>query len=209
MEELEPQQSGISRRTVTKAMAWAVPVIAIAAPAPAFAISGEPPTVLVGNPCKLPGASAQGCAALFAGCPGLDTEKAYAFPVRIIAGDDQTIYITDVTISVTSETDPDLAFDVKCISPGFCEPIDPGAGGAVDILVYANSTNSDSNVQATATVTVTWGHSVDTTGGTCTLTDPDHAPVTSDPVSVDKFLPCSSKTPFPQGAPTCDPPFYQ
>ena len=57
MDEVEPQKSGISRRTVTKAMAWAVPAIAIAAPAPAFAISGEPPTVTIGQACKLPGNS--------------------------------------------------------------------------------------------------------------------------------------------------------
>ncbi len=30
-----PQQSGISRRTVAKAMAWSVPVIAVAGTAPA------------------------------------------------------------------------------------------------------------------------------------------------------------------------------
>ncbi|MGN6219649.1 MAG: hypothetical protein ACTHNQ_09095 [Microbacterium sp.] len=207
MEELEPQKSGISRRTVTKAMAWAVPAIAIAAPAPAFAVSGEPPTVLIGNPCKLPGNSASGCSDVFAGCPGLDPDKAYAFPIRIYPGDDQTIYVTNVVINVTSSSEA-LAFGIAC-SPDYCQPITPGPGGYIDLLVYANSTNSNSNITATLTATVTWGHSVDTTGGTCTLTDHDHAPVVTAPVTVNKFLPCSSKSPFPQGSPTCDPPFYQ
>ncbi|WP_426323447.1 hypothetical protein [Microbacterium sp. E-13] len=201
MEELEPQKSGVSRRTVTKAMAWAVPAIAIAAPAPAFAISGSPPRVVIGQACKLPGASNQGCGDVYANCPGLDTNKAYAFPIQITNTDDQTIYITDVDITTAGTLD----FDVRCISPAFCTPI--AAGATIKILVYANSNNS-ANTEEDVTLTVTWGHSVDTTGGTCTLTDPDHTPVVAGPVHVSSFPPCSSKNPFPQGAPTCDPPFY-
>jgi hypothetical protein len=57
MSELEQQPAGgISRRTVTKAMAWSIPVIAVAAPAPAFAASGGVFT-LGGTGCKLPGSS--------------------------------------------------------------------------------------------------------------------------------------------------------
>lgn len=55
--ELEQHPAGgISRRTVTKAVAWSIPVIAIAAPAPAFAASGG---ILnfAGLGCKLPGNS--------------------------------------------------------------------------------------------------------------------------------------------------------
>ncbi len=51
-----PDNSGVSRRTVTKAMAWAVPVIAIAAPVPAFAASGGIIEIANGG-CKLPGNS--------------------------------------------------------------------------------------------------------------------------------------------------------
>ena len=55
MSELDQQPAGgVSRRTVTKAMAWAVPAIAIAAPAPAFAVSGGV-LQLTGTGCKLPG----------------------------------------------------------------------------------------------------------------------------------------------------------
>ena len=48
---------GISRRTVTKAMAWAVPAIAVAAPVPAFAASGETIIITPGTACKAPGNS--------------------------------------------------------------------------------------------------------------------------------------------------------
>jgi len=57
MSELDQQPAGgISRRTVTKAMAWSIPAIAIAVPAPAFAASGGTLT-LGGTGCKLPGNS--------------------------------------------------------------------------------------------------------------------------------------------------------
>jgi hypothetical protein len=48
---------GVSRRTVTKAMAWAVPAIAIAAPVPAFAGASQGILTLDGTGCKLPGNS--------------------------------------------------------------------------------------------------------------------------------------------------------
>ena len=41
MSELDqPTPKGISRRTVAKAMAWSVPVVAVAAAVPAYAASG-------------------------------------------------------------------------------------------------------------------------------------------------------------------------
>lgn len=47
---------GVSRRTVTSAMAWAVPVIAVAVAAPAYAAS-QPILQATGAGCKLPGNS--------------------------------------------------------------------------------------------------------------------------------------------------------
>jgi hypothetical protein len=47
---------GISRRTVAKGMAWAVPVIAVAAAVPAYAAS-QPILQATGEGCKLPGSS--------------------------------------------------------------------------------------------------------------------------------------------------------
>jgi len=77
MSDFEPQQSGISRRTVTKAMAWAVPAVAVAAPAPAFAASCKPVPVVANGSCKKANESsyklfftisATGCST--AGCTG-------------------------------------------------------------------------------------------------------------------------------------------
>lgn len=59
MGELEQPQSGVSRRTVTKAMAWAVAVIAVASSVPAFA-SSQGVLNFTGGGCKLPGNSQSG-----------------------------------------------------------------------------------------------------------------------------------------------------
>ena len=180
MSDLEEPKAGVSRRTVAKAMAWSVPAIAIAVPAPAYAASGNPPDVSVGVACKLPGGSAdKKCEDLFAGLPGLDPNKAFALKP---------------SISITSSG---LAFNVVGISPTYCTNIAPGA--SVKVIVYANSDNS-ANQSVTLGLTVPWGHDCN---------DTDHAPIVIPGIVVPDFPPCSSKTPFPQGAPTCDPPFYQ
>ena len=56
MSDLEEPKPGVSRRTVAKAMAWSVPAIALAVPAPAFAAS-QGIVQLTGTGCKLPGNS--------------------------------------------------------------------------------------------------------------------------------------------------------
>jgi hypothetical protein len=58
MSDLEEQKSGVSRRTVAKAMAWSVPAIAIAVPAPAYAASPCTPVITFSeDSCKCPGQS--------------------------------------------------------------------------------------------------------------------------------------------------------
>jgi hypothetical protein len=77
--------NGISRRTVTKAMAWAVPVIAVATAVPAYAASqGE--FNLTGLGCKLPGRSNP-------------TFKGYAFRLSVSNTTDQ-----DIIIEITEAT---------------------------------------------------------------------------------------------------------
>jgi hypothetical protein len=56
MSDLEEQKPGVSRRTVAKAMAWSVPAVALAVPAPAYAAS-QGIVQLTGTGCKLPGNS--------------------------------------------------------------------------------------------------------------------------------------------------------
>jgi len=58
MSDLEEPKSGVSRRTVAKAMAWSVPAVALAVPAPAYAASPCTPVFSFGGQsCKCPGNS--------------------------------------------------------------------------------------------------------------------------------------------------------
>ena len=58
MSDLEEKKSGVSRRTVAKAMAWSVPAVALAVPAPAYAASPCTPVPSFGGAsCKCPGGS--------------------------------------------------------------------------------------------------------------------------------------------------------
>jgi hypothetical protein len=52
-----PDNSGVSRRTVTKAMAWAVPAVAVAATAPIAAASCIPQFGIAAGSCKKANAS--------------------------------------------------------------------------------------------------------------------------------------------------------
>jgi hypothetical protein len=52
--------SGIKRRTVAKGMAWTVPVVSVAAAAPAYAASPECTITFGGDSCKCPGQSQGG-----------------------------------------------------------------------------------------------------------------------------------------------------
>lgn len=90
MSELEqPTPTGVSRRTVTKAMAWAVPAIAIATPAPAFAAS---PGIInfTGGGCKLPGNSQS-------------TFKGYAFRMSATNTTASPITVTITSITLNGE----------------------------------------------------------------------------------------------------------
>ncbi|GLI28666.1 hypothetical protein ARHIZOSPH14_29080 [Agromyces rhizosphaerae] len=196
-----PESRGVSRRTVTKAMAWSVPAVAVAASVPAFAASGPPPVVLVGVACKLPGASLSRCPpeiaqGIFAG----DFSKAFALPVQVTNTTSKAIVLKP-SITVTNVRDgdgnPTLAFNVQGIYPDYCTPIQPNE--SVNILVFANSDNS-ANDDVYADLTVPWGHD---------CADADHPPIFIPDLYAPAFPPCSTNTPFPQGSPTCTPPFYQ
>ncbi|GAA2032850.1 hypothetical protein GCM10009819_16130 [Agromyces tropicus] len=194
MSDLEEPKPGVSRRTVAKAMAWSVPAVALAVPAPAYAASGPPPDVSVGVACKLPGNSVnQKCADVFAQLPGLDTSKAYAIPLLICNNTSKDIVLKP-TIGIESSG---LPFNVVGIIPDYCTPIAPTE--CVKVIVYANSDNS-ANTAVTLALTVPWGHD---------CADTDHAPIFIPNIQISSFPPCSSNVPFPTGAPSCDPPFYQ
>lgn len=59
LDNAEREPKGITRRTVTKSMAWAVPVIAVAATVPSAAATCIPTVDLTDRSCKCPGQSTQ------------------------------------------------------------------------------------------------------------------------------------------------------
>lgn len=187
-----PQRQGVGRRNLAKGVAWSVPAVALVTAAPAYAASGSGPNTQAGTACKLPGNSAQGCADVFAGLPGLDPTKAFAIPLLITNNTSKSIVLKP-SITITSSG---LPFTVVGIIPTYCTAIAPGA--SVKVIVYANSDNS-ANQSVTLGFTIPWGHDCN---------DTDHAPIVLSGVVISAFPPCSSNTPFPSGAPTCDPPFY-
>ncbi len=200
-ENIAPQPPVVRRRTVAKGIAWAVPAITVAGAAPAFAASGNPPDVLLGVACKLPGASQSRCPTeiaqgIFAG----DFSKAFALPIQVTNNTTKAIVLKP-SITVTNVRDgdgnPTLPFNVQGIYPDYCTALDPGE--SANVLIFANSDNS-ANDDVYADVTVPWGHD---------CADTDHQPLFFPDVYAPAFPPCSSQIPFPTGSPTCTPPFYQ
>ncbi|GAA1058086.1 hypothetical protein GCM10017608_04890 [Agromyces luteolus] len=116
MSDLEEQRPGVSRRTVAKAAAWSVPVVALAVSTPAYAASPGIIT-LTGLGCKLPGNSNS-------------TYKGYAFKASI-----QNTFNVPITVTITSATlgGADLG-GVAVVNLDTC------VGTATSFVVPANST---------------------------------------------------------------------
>lgn len=152
MSENEDVQKGaISRRTVTKAMAWAVPVIAVAAPVPAFA-SGPKPYVEYGPACKSPGGSGH-----------CDWFK-FGYGVNGVVHNDSNkdIYLYTVTIIAQSPSEPSFVGKTAQL------PIKIAANSTLDMLFAGVSTKSANVTNGSLTFSVTWGHTPTASG------DPDH-----------------------------------
>lgn len=137
------QATGISRRTVTKAMAWAVPAIAVVAAVPAHAASNEPPVIFdpegISTTCKSTGAG-KGC------CP----PNHYQFNL-VFKNNGNVSY--DVTIKAgEAEAVPNGCPTVY--GPPADESITIAAGQAGTIVVCAGE--SDCNAQGTMTVNFTY-----------------------------------------------------
>lgn len=80
--------SGVSRRTVVKGAAWAVPAITVASAVPAVAASGTVTFNNLNTACKLPGASCE---------PDTGVEKGYVVAMEVcntVTGDPGTITVT-------------------------------------------------------------------------------------------------------------------
>ena len=165
MSDLEEPKTGVTRRTVAKAMAWSVPAVALAVPAPAYAASGNPPTIVVGDACKLPG---NACGEVFV--------KGYVFDVVITNNTGKAIYLYDqpgyeITIS---ETNPDLElFFQAAINASTGEviafPYLLANGASIAIVLNAGENGNSANQSLTGSISMPWGH-------TPTPPDPDNHP---------------------------------
>lgn len=171
MSELEePTPTGISRRTVTKAMAWAIPAIAVAAPVPAFAGASQGTVELTGEACKLPGNSSS---------PYDVNGAVYLFTITNTTASSSTITITDVMRSGSNNAN--VGFSIVRIS---------GDGGACCTLlgdtVEAGANSSD----LYALVTGGWDNS---SNGTLTVNyaveGDNQTPATTTPNSFESVTP--------------------
>ena len=175
-----PSGEGISRRTVVKGMAWSVPVIAASSALPAYAVTGPPPTLIVGAACKQPGASYDSTAKPYG------FVKGYIFTVTVTNPDpdlDVYIYTTPGAVSTCSpyfQVTSDVPFayetarlqDLTLPYPPIGDELAPSqvvpAGGSIVIYVSAGTGAASPNDDATGSLYFPWGHTL----GACD--DPDH-----------------------------------
>src|SRR5690606_16590212 len=76
----------ISRRTIAKGAAWAIPAVPLVVATPAYAASGGGPSVTLGDACKLPGNS---CGNVFV--------KGYIFDAEVCNNTDKPLYLFNET----------------------------------------------------------------------------------------------------------------
>jgi hypothetical protein len=134
--------NGVSRRTVTKAMAWAVPVIAVSTAVPAFAAS-QGLLTLLGTGCKLPGNSN-------------GTYKGYAFALTVenTTLNPLTVLITAITLNGESLGQTGLVNLVP--TPATLDPnpftIAPGNAFSAALLTQNAANSSNGTLSITYTI---------------------------------------------------------
>nr|NLI50713.1 hypothetical protein [Propionibacterium sp.] len=152
--------TGLSRRTLAKGAAWAVPAVGIAAAAPAMAASGGGPTLVLGAACKNPGNSCK------------SRPKGYTVAAQICNDTPLDIWIFNVTYT-TSGTDLNLTY-----APPPALPFKVPKNDCINIFLNASSGNS-ANQAFTLYTTLHWSHNQNPAD------DPmqdKHTPVTDDVV---------------------------
>lgn len=139
----------LTRRTVVRGAAWAMPAVVVAASAPAVAASTAPVT-FTGSACKLPGGSS-------------DSYKGYVFELVVTtpAGSADTVtVITGVTVNGTPE--PHYAVSVKnggctCSScggaPSNHQWCTSGSAGTQRVLLYTDGGTSGTSANGEVCVT--------------------------------------------------------
>jgi len=144
MSDLEEQRPGVSRRTVAKAAAWSVPVVALAVSTPAYAASPGIIT-LTGGGCKLPGNSND---AFKGNAFGASIENSFNVPI--------TITITDITLNGQDLGDAVVIELTSCTVLGSSFVIPANTTFSNVAIVTQNAANS-SNGTLTISYTITGG----------------------------------------------------
>jgi hypothetical protein len=157
-----------SRRAVVRTGVWAVPVVATAAAAPAFAGTGTPPPVTidsVGSGCKLPGESTHDGATYFG----------YRMVVTFENNTNATQNVTLLDFQISGKAT--LGFPVGSV-------LTLAPGGTPELFIVTSSASS----QRTATIT----YSVNAQTYTATVTFPTFDPCKCDPKDADPSDPASN-----------------
>lgn len=191
----------ISRRTVAKGAAWTAPVILGGVAAPAYAASGNKPTIIPGPSCKQPGNSCN------SGQTRFGINKGYVFTFTITNTSPKDIWLYNGGTYPTygpeiTTSGPDaipLTYAGGRIGgvyypPGTAIPVP--AGATVTFLLGVNGEADSSNRVFSMHIRFQWGHTQDPTQ------DQDHV---SDPltatVSVNGTPPCDKCAPPTTTAP--------
>lgn len=126
-----------SRRTLTRGMAWSVPVVAVAAHAPAFAVSRTPPTAVFVGACKYPGNSCR------------RAPKGYAFAFTVTNTDVRSLAFCDAVLTID---DPNPFPGVTFTYTNECFTLGGGASGTA-YFFFSGSTDS-ANSPFTGSITL-------------------------------------------------------
>ena len=171
------EERRISRRTIAKGAAWAVPTVPlVVATTPAYASSGGGPKGTFQRACKQPGNS----------CAPFGFTKGYSFLITITNPTNKPIYVYTATgalapvFIVTTSSTSGVTFSfgdavqyipaVPPAGPTFAPLGDSvliPANGSIQIIIDATSNNS-ANFTASGTIFLAWGHTP------IPGSDPDH-----------------------------------
>ena len=127
-----------TRRTIARGLAWTAPVVAVAAAAPAYALSGPPPTFQFLGSCKSPGNS---CAVF---------PKGYDFRFNVCNNSQYPIWIYSVSYTA-------VGTNLTLIHAKPTLPYQVAANTCLEVVFRADSSNS-ANQAFNATMTIPWGH---------------------------------------------------
>lgn len=163
----EREQRHVSRRTIAKGAAWAVPAVPLIVATPAYASSGGGPTGSFKNACKQPGNS----------CAPFGFTKGYSFVVTITNPTNKPIYVYTKTsgalqpvfvVTTSSASGVTFAYGdavqyIPAVPPAPPTFIPLGdsvlipANGSIQLIIDATSSNS-ANFTASGNIYMAWGH---------------------------------------------------